>query len=117
MKPTDFKSQKITDNTWRIITPGCDCYLLEGTDEAFMIDSGMSAQDIRAFAQSLTPLPVSRVINTHSHFDHTAGNGFFDVIYGTEGIARSAKIPWAVIRRIISSIMLLLRFRTMTLSR
>lgn len=91
MELTDFNAQKITGNTWRIITPGCDCYLLEGADEAFMIDSGMSAQNIRAFAQSLTPLPVSRVINTHSHFDHTAGNGFFDVVYGTEGIARSAK--------------------------
>lgn len=48
-------------------------------------------QDIRAYVQSLTELPVKRVINTHSHFDHIAGNGFFDVIYGTAGIARSAK--------------------------
>lgn len=91
MNQSDFKARKIADHTLHIATPGCDCYLLEGDSEAFMIDSGMSAQDIRAFAQSLTPLPLSRVINTHSHFDHTAGNGFFDVIYGTEGIARSAK--------------------------
>jgi hydroxyacylglutathione hydrolase len=88
---SDFQAQEILPNTWRITTPGCDCYLLNGADEAILIDSGMSSQDIRAFAQSLTPLPLSRVINTHSHFDHTAGNGFFDTVYGTEGIARSAK--------------------------
>lgn len=86
-----FESVRINENTIRIYGYGCDCYLLEGTDEAFMIDAGMSDEDIRAYAQSLTKLPLSRVINTHSHFDHTAGNGFFDVIYGTTGIAKSAK--------------------------
>lgn len=87
----EFQAKKLTENTWHITTPGCDCYLLEGADEAFLIDSGMSPNDIRAFVQTLTDKPVSRVINTHSHFDHTAGNGFFDVVYGTEGISRSAK--------------------------
>lgn len=86
-----FASRQINDNTWVITGSGCDSYLLLGEDEAFMIDSGMSDADIRAYAQSLTDLPVKRVINTHSHFDHTAGNGFFDVIYGTEGISKSAK--------------------------
>ena len=91
MAQTVFQARKVQEGTWLISGTGCDSYLLEGSDEAFMIDSGMDAADIRAFAQTLTPLPVSRVINTHSHFDHTAGNGFFDVVYGTEGIARSAK--------------------------
>lgn len=86
-----FSSRQLTPNTYVISGSGCDCYLLLGKDEAFMIDSGMSELNIRAYAQSLTELPVSRVINTHSHFDHTAGNGYFDVIYGTAGIARSAK--------------------------
>lgn len=88
---TDFRTEKLTNNTWRIFTPGCDCYLLEGDNEAFLIDAGMSPQNIREYAQTLTQKPLSRVINTHSHFDHTAGNGFFDVIYGTAGISRSAK--------------------------
>lgn len=88
---SDFTAEPLNRNTWRIKTPGCDCYLLEGTDEAILIDSGMSAQNIRAYAQSLTALPIRRVINTHSHFDHTAGNGFFEVVYGTPGIAKSAK--------------------------
>ncbi len=87
----DFRAEKLNQNTWRIFTPGCDCYLLEGKNEALMIDAGMSEQNIRAYAQTLTALPVRRVINTHSHFDHTAGNGFFEIIYGTAGIAKSAK--------------------------
>jgi glyoxylase-like metal-dependent hydrolase (beta-lactamase superfamily II) len=56
-----------------------------------MIDSGMSPHNIREFAESVCGYRVSRVISTHSHFDHTAGNGFFDIIYGTEGTSRSAK--------------------------
>ena len=86
-----FSHERLNHNTYRIFTPGCDCYLLEGDNEAIMIDSGMSDKDIRAYVQSITALPVRRVINTHSHFDHTAGNGFFEVIYGTVGISRSAK--------------------------
>ena len=56
---------------------GCDSYLLLGEREAIMIDAGMSRRDIRAYVSTLTDLPVTKVINTHSHFDHTGGNGFF----------------------------------------
>ena len=86
-----FMSRQLTENTYIITGSGGDCYLLLGEDEAFLIDAGMSTVNIREYAQSLTTLPLRRVINTHSHFDHTAGNGFFDVIYGTEGISKSAK--------------------------
>lgn len=86
-----FTARRITPDTFCIGGPGCDCYLLVGDDEALMIDSGMSDQDVRAFAQSFTDKPLRAVINTHSHFDHTAQNGAFDVVYGTPGIARGAK--------------------------
>jgi len=86
-----FSSQKLNNNTFIINGEGATSYLLIGQKEAIMIDAGMSGENIRAYAQSLTPLPLSAVINTHSHFDHTAGNGFFDVIYATKGISRSAK--------------------------
>ncbi|MBP3371598.1 MAG: MBL fold metallo-hydrolase [Clostridia bacterium] len=91
MADKNFVARQIMKDTWCISGEGCDCYLLIGEDEALMIDSGMSTYNIRAFAQSLTDRPVKSVINTHQHFDHTAANGWFDVIYGTEGIARSAK--------------------------
>lgn len=91
MAAPNFSGRYIGFDTWIINGDGCDCYLLIGEDEAIMIDAGMSKHNIRAYAQTLTDLPVKRVINTHSHFDHTGGNGYFEQIYGTEGIARSAK--------------------------
>ncbi len=89
----NFSAQKLRPGTWMISGGGdsCDRFLLAGDREAVMIDAGCSVHDIRAFAQSLTPLPVRAVINTHSHFDHTGGNGFFDTVYLTEETSRSAK--------------------------
>ena len=86
-----FSARMIWEGTWVITGEGCDCYLLEGSDEAIMIDSGNSPHNIRAFAQTLTALPVRRVINTHAHFDHTGGNGFFDEVWTTRSVARGAK--------------------------
>lgn len=86
-----LQSRKLNRNTYIISGDGCDCYLLEGREEAWMIDAGEDSENIRVFAQGLTDLPISKVINTHSHFDHTGGNGYFDTIYATKGIARSAK--------------------------
>ena len=86
-----FSAELICPMTYRIRGKGCDSYLLVGKTEGIMIDAGMARADIRAYAQSIASVPVRRVVNTHSHFDHTGGNGFFDLIYGTNGIARSAK--------------------------
>lgn len=91
MPHTVFTSRQIFRDTWIIQGPGCDCYLLEGDREAIMIDAGEATSSIRSYAQTLVNRPVSRVINTHSHFDHTGGNGFFDVVLATEGVSRSAK--------------------------
>ncbi|MDL2232968.1 MBL fold metallo-hydrolase [Ruminococcaceae bacterium OttesenSCG-928-L11] len=86
-----FTKRLIQKGTWVISGEGCERYLLEGDDEAIMIDSGNSTHDIRAFASTLTDLPLTKVINTHSHFDHTGGNGFFETAITTVGVARSAK--------------------------
>ncbi len=86
-----FSIRLICENTWIITGEGCDCYLLEGENEAIMIDAGCSNENIRAYAQSFTSKPLRRVINTHSHFDHTGGNGFFDEVLCTEKVSRSAK--------------------------
>ena len=93
----DFTCGLIALQTYVIRGEGGDAYLLAGGDGeneagAIMIDSGMSSLDIRDFAERACGQQVRSVINTHSHFDHTAGNGFFDIIYGTEGIARGAKV-------------------------
>ncbi len=86
-----FSARFIGRDTWLIRGEGCDSYLVIGDDEALMIDSGCAAENIRAFAGTLTDRPLRCVVNTHSHFDHTGGNGWFERIYATDGIARSAK--------------------------
>lgn len=91
MADRNFNARFLTPDTVVISGDGCDCYLLTADDEAIMIDAGESTANIRDFAQTLTDKPLRAVVNTHSHFDHTGGNGYFDVIYGTEGISKSAK--------------------------
>lgn len=86
-----FTYRILYENTYIIHGCGCDSFLLMGDREAIMIDAGMNRRDVRAFVSTLTGLPVCRVINTHSHFDHTGGNGFFDEILITEAASRSAK--------------------------
>jgi Zn-dependent hydrolases, including glyoxylases len=86
-----FSAEQIFPDTYCIRGAGCDSYLLVARTEAVMIDSGMATANIRAYAESIAGKPVRKVINTHSHFDHTGGNGFFDIIYGTAGISRGAK--------------------------
>ena len=76
-----FRAWPIAPGTWQILSDGDFSYMIEGEDEALLIDSGYGAGDIRAFAQSLTDKPLSRICNTHDHFDHTANNSYFDLVY------------------------------------
>jgi len=86
-----FSSELIMENIYVIHGVGGDSYLLPCGEGAVMIDTGMSPQNLRVYAEQLCGKDVKTVINTHSHFDHTAGNGFFETIYSTEDISRSAK--------------------------
>ena len=79
---------KIDENTWRITGAGCDCYLLA---EGVMIDCGCANPQIRNAAEERIGRPVTSVICTHSHIDHTGMCGLFDHAYMTEGTSRSAK--------------------------
>lgn len=78
-----FWSRKIAEGTWQILSAGDYTYLAEGENEAVVIDSGYGCGNIREYCQSLTKKPISNIINTHHHFDHTANNSYFDVIYAS----------------------------------
>ena len=98
----NFDIRKIFPTTWVIgtkypATPwGCDCYLLEGDDGCMLIDSGMSKHNIHDYIIStgVTDKPVIAVINTHSHFDHTGGNGYFPKVYMNPIGEKGAKTPF-----------------------
>lgn len=90
----------IAPGTWMIssktaITPwGSDNYLLEGDEFALVIDTGMTKLDFHAYCQLFTDLPIHGCINTHSHFDHTGGNGYFKKVYMHPLAERGAKSPF-----------------------
>ena len=89
-----FKPKKIAPGTWRVISSGDASYLLEGDEEALVIDSGYGAGNIREFMQTLTDKPVRRIANTHHHFDHTANNGYFEEAFMSEPCVPLATIPY-----------------------
>ena len=71
-------------------------FLIPGTKEALLLDTGMGIRPIRPVVEQLTGLPVT-VVNTHSHFDHVGGNGEFSAVWAweTEASRRRARQGWA----------------------
>lgn len=89
-----YRSEKVAPGTWKILSAGDYSYLVEGENEAVAIDTGYGAGNIRTYLQTLTDKPVRNVINTHSHFDHTANNGYFEKAYMAEAGIPMATIPF-----------------------
>lgn len=71
---------KINDNTYRIEDGFVRFFLLEGTEKALVVDTGMTTANAREIAQSITKLPIE-LINTHADPDHVGGNKRFDSFY------------------------------------
>jgi glyoxylase-like metal-dependent hydrolase (beta-lactamase superfamily II) len=89
-----FKATLIAPGTWQVLSDGDHSYLLEGDDEAMVIDSGYGAGNIREYCQTLTEKPVRHIANTHDHFDHTANNAYFERAYMSEETRKKATIPF-----------------------
>jgi glyoxylase-like metal-dependent hydrolase (beta-lactamase superfamily II) len=51
-------------------------YLITGTEQAVLFDTGMGISDIKTVVCQLTDLPI-QVVNSHHHFDHIGGNQLF----------------------------------------
>lgn len=76
-----FRSQEITSHITRIYLPGdVQAYLVEGADEAALIDTGCGIGDLKAYVASLTGKPIT-VLLTHGHLDHAPGAVQFDTVY------------------------------------
>lgn len=90
-----FQAEQIAPDTWKIVSSGDFSYLLAGETEAVSIDTGYGAGNLREFLQTLTDKPVKNVINTHSHFDHSANNGYFEKAFMAHAAIPLATIPYA----------------------
>lgn len=89
-----YRAKQVAPGTWQILSSGDYSYLVEGEKEAVAVDTGYGAGNIREYLQTLTRKPVRNVLNTHSHFDHTANNGYFEKAYmAKEGIEK-ATVPY-----------------------
>ena len=51
-------------------------WLITGSAEAVLFDTGMGISDIKGVVAGLTDLPL-RIVNSHHHFDHIGGNQLF----------------------------------------
>ena len=71
---------QMNEDTWRIEDGGVRCFLLKGTDQALLIDTGMNIHHIREKAEALAGLPVL-LLNTHADRDHIGCNEAFDEFY------------------------------------
>lgn len=88
-----FTSKLLQKDTWAIFNHGATAYLVAGEREGGMIDTGDAPEDLRAYAESLCGKPVRIALNTHGHFDHTGGNGYFRVAFMGPLAAKIAKTP------------------------
>ncbi len=74
-----YTASLINAGFWSIEEGGVRSFLIEGLDKAMLVDTGFGTGDIKAFAGTLTSLPLF-VINTHTDRDHTGCNDSFEKI-------------------------------------
>lgn len=89
-----YQAERVAPGTWKILSSGDYSYLVAGDQEAVAIDTGYGAGNIREYLQTLTDKPVRNVFNTHSHFDHSANNGYFEKAYMAEEAIPRATVPY-----------------------
>ena len=58
-------------------------YLIVGTKQALLFDTGMGIANIRKVVTQLTAKPVV-VLNSHTHNDHVGGNSLFNFVFGMD---------------------------------
>jgi glyoxylase-like metal-dependent hydrolase (beta-lactamase superfamily II) len=58
-------------------------YLIVGTKQALLFDTGMGIGNIRKVVSQLTSRPVV-VLNSHTHDDHVGGNWQFQFVFGMD---------------------------------
>lgn len=78
--------QEVADRVWVSRRDWFDLNvtLVRGSDGLVVVDTHASAVAARAVIDDIERLglgPVTRVVNTHEHFDHTFGNGEFHAAY------------------------------------
>ena len=74
----DIVTQTLRGNVSVLMGSGANIVVLSGDHGKFLVDAGISASEakVRAALNAIGPTPVTYVVNTHWHWDHTDGNGW-----------------------------------------
>jgi hydroxyacylglutathione hydrolase len=79
-----YTREKVGANVTKIAdVSGVYAYLVEGSQEAALIDTCSGLGDLGAYVRGLTALPVTAIC-THGHCDHAGGAACFDTVYLNE---------------------------------
>jgi glyoxylase-like metal-dependent hydrolase (beta-lactamase superfamily II) len=82
-----FEVYKVAPGTFAIYEPHqfeeTISYLIVGTKQALLFDTGMGIGNIKAAVARLTSRPIV-VLNSHTHNDHVGGNWQFQYIFGMD---------------------------------
>ncbi|MGI6326705.1 MAG: MBL fold metallo-hydrolase [Clostridiaceae bacterium] len=79
-----FQATRISDRITGITgIVGENMFLIEGENQAALIDTGIGIGNLSDFIRPLSTKPLT-VILTHGHFDHAGGAGLFTDVYMSE---------------------------------
>lgn len=90
-----YQAELIAPDTWKILSSGDHHYLVAGDEACISIDNGYGAGNVREYCESLAGKPCPWTANTHDHFDHTANNSYFDMVFMAEAGVPRACVPYA----------------------
>ena len=79
MSDVQIEVTQLTDNIYALFGAGGNIGLSVGEDGAFLIDDQFAplSEKITEAVAAVTDKPISFLLNTHYHFDHTGGNENF----------------------------------------
>jgi glyoxylase-like metal-dependent hydrolase (beta-lactamase superfamily II) len=81
MAEPSYKVELVGERTWSLTGPANEMlYLVEGSQAAMLVDTGMGIGDLPGVLRSLTDRPLV-VVDTHGHPDHAGGNPHFDSVW------------------------------------
>jgi len=80
-KNDDLTITSLGDRMWVVeTTDKTTMYLIEGDENALLIDTGTKCEKLDEVIRQITQKPLF-VVLTHAHYDHAGNIGYFDEIY------------------------------------
>lgn len=77
---TPYEVTELGKGFWAIREDFVRFFLIEGSDKAMLLDTGLGSGNLPELIKSLTNKPII-VVNTHTDGDHVGGNGFFECVH------------------------------------